>query len=226
MKAQPSPCISSLCRGLRADQNVLNLPLEAPRGPTAPGFPGSPRPRGIPLPLSRLLSNISVSLLSCRRLLDAKAGSPVPHTEAVPPAGSAFNFPCEPGEPSSVTVLSPSPAPPAGTAGAGARWSGGAERAAVSDGPCPAALRSNSPGQAAPRRGMDAGTEPSLTANPAPVLAGEQLPTGTPTLPAHRAGSALAPPARGPSPGAGQGGALWEPTPHRRGNVPRPPKDG
>ncbi|XP_069653749.1 collagen alpha-1(I) chain-like [Haliaeetus albicilla] len=61
---------------------------------------------------ARLPVKRSISLLSYRRLLDAKAGSPVPHTEAVPPAGSAFDFPCEPGEPSSVTVLSLSPDPP------------------------------------------------------------------------------------------------------------------
>lgn len=126
-------------------------------------------------------------------MLHARAGSPVPHTEAVPPACSAFHFPCKHEESSPLAVLSLSLSPalppaPCDSASRRARLEpvpGGAERAAGADGPCPRGLRSSSSGQAAPRRGAGKGTEPSLTANPA---RGARLPAGPPFL---RAGSAL-----------------------------------
>lgn len=113
-------------RALRADREVLNLPFGMPGTPAA--HSGAPRAPRHPSVSPRLLSDISMSLLSYRRLFHAKAGSPVPHTEqqrrpTLPPV------PCAHGEPSPAAVpslsLSLSPArqvtAPGGTERAAAR---------------------------------------------------------------------------------------------------------
>lgn len=154
-------------------------------------------------------------------MLHARAGSPVPHTEAVPPACSAFHFPCKHEESSPLAVLSLSLSPalppaPCDSAPRRARLDpvpGGAGRAAGGGGPCPGGLCSSSSGQAAPRRGTGKGTEPSLTASPAP---GERLPGGIPAPPSRF--SPWPPPARAPSP-------LASPPLTAGGDVPWPPRD-
>lgn len=160
-------------------------------------------------------------------MLHARAGSPVPHTEAVPPACSAFHFPCkhEESSPLAVLSLSLSPARRVTALRGGHDWTrcpvpGGAKRAVGSDGPCPRGLCSSSSGQAAPRRGAGKGTEPSVTVSPAP---GQRLPAGTPALPSRFSPWLLLPvhPLQEKN-----GGKHLPAHPSPGENVPWPPRDG
>lgn len=90
-------------RALWADQDVLNLPFGRPGTPAA--HSGALRAPRHPSVSPRLLSNISMSLLSYRRLFHAKAGSPVPHTEQYR-RPTLPSVPCTHGKPSPVAVPS------------------------------------------------------------------------------------------------------------------------